>query len=101
MALQPQDIKGEIVLTVKFTAKPEHAERVAQLLRNLKAYADEKEPGCLDYQLVRHENVFALFERYKDLEAFGQHSKLPDLNELLTSGYAEDLQGVYYPGDKV
>lgn len=50
---------------MKITAKPEYAERVAELLRGLKARADsDVEPGTLDYQVVRYNNVFALFERY-------------------------------------
>ncbi|OCB89534.1 hypothetical protein A7U60_g3329 [Sanghuangporus baumii] len=90
MASNPQDIKGPLVIAgrvgcdtlllimprtdifnfVKFEAQPGKADELAQWLANLKARADsDKEPGTVQYNIVRFGESFAIFEEYTGLEA--------------------------------
>ncbi|KAL5495918.1 hypothetical protein ACEPAI_1382 [Sanghuangporus weigelae] len=91
MASNPQDIKGPIVVTarvgsdtlllfmpradnfnfVKAEAQPGKADELAQWLANLKARADsDQEPGTVQYNMVRFDESFAVFEEYTGLDAF-------------------------------
>ncbi|KAL5495917.1 hypothetical protein ACEPAI_1381 [Sanghuangporus weigelae] len=71
MASSADEIKGAFVVTARVEAHPGKADELAQWFANIKARADSsEEPGCLQYNIVRFGDSFAVYEEYTAFEAF-------------------------------
>lgn len=66
-----------VVLIVKWVAKPETQEEIADILKTMKGLVRE-EPGCLSYEVFRSSEdpqEFMLVEVYKNEDAVADHAK--------------------------
>lgn len=72
-----------IVLAVSWTAKPGREEEAAALFRTLTELS-RREPGCLMYQVHRHQRDrahFFIYEQYRDEAALDLHRNSPHFLE--------------------
>ncbi|MCR8669604.1 putative quinol monooxygenase [Agrococcus sp. HG114] len=87
-----------------YTAKPEAADQVAELLPQLAA-ASRQEPGNLSYSVARdleHANVFTIVESYDDADAFAAHREsahFASIGKMQIIPLLESRDVVGYEGD--
>lgn len=75
-----------VVVVAKIKAKPEHAEEVAGLFREMVAWVSANEAGTVTYSCNRSKvdpAEFLFFERYGDEASFQAHSRTPRFGELV------------------
>ncbi len=73
------------VVVARFTAFPDKADEVANLLAEMAPYAHE-EPGCHSYIVNRSVDdpaVFLLYEQYTDEEAFAAHGQTEAFKRII------------------
>ena len=90
-----------IVLAVIWTAKPGHEADAEIILRNL-TEASRKEPGCLMFQVHRHQSEagrFFIYEQYRDEAALEAHRKTEHFLQLARTDLpkvADRIEGNLY-----
>lgn len=57
---------NKVVQVAILRAKPAQGDRLAHLLSSIRDHAVDKEPGTLEYRLVRNQDEFVCFEVYAD-----------------------------------
>ncbi|MDQ0218099.1 antibiotic biosynthesis monooxygenase [Peribacillus cavernae] len=80
-----------IVAQTVFIAKQDHESSVSSIIQEL-ITETAKEEGCLQYegfQERRNPATFVVLEKWRDKEAFSQHSKQPHLADSINK--MEDL----------
>ncbi|CAK5270390.1 unnamed protein product [Mycena citricolor] len=98
MASSPAELKGEIVLTASFTAKPGSGDELEALVGKLLTHAKKNEPGTLEYGIARNGKTesFVTWERFKDMDALKAHSENPLFAELKSSTLVEKAPEVLF-----
>ncbi len=92
------------IVVATYTAKPEAADQVAELLPQLAA-ASRQEPGNISYSIARdleRPDVFTIVEVYDDGDAFTAHRESPhfsSIGKMQIIPLLEDRQVVGYAGD--
>ena len=94
------------MVVATYTAKPDTAEQVAQLLPKL-AEASRTEPGNISYTVARgleHPHVFTIVEVYDDADAFTAHREsahFASIGKMQIIPLLESRVVVGYEGDGV
>lgn len=86
---------AEITLIATINALPAHTEAVAAGLQEL-VTASRAEPGCLQYDLHRHQTraeQFVMIERWRDAEALDKHRATRHFQHF-THTFGERLVGI-------
>ncbi|MBO1769306.1 putative quinol monooxygenase [Agrococcus sp. TF02-05] len=92
------------VAIATYTAKPDAADRVAQLLPTLAAES-RQEPGNISYSIARdleRPNVFTIVEVYDDADAFAAHREsahFASIGRMQIIPMLESREVVGYSGD--
>lgn len=92
------------VAIATYTAKPDAADRVAQLLPTLAAES-RQEPGNISYSIARdleRPNVFTIVEVYGDADAFTAHREsahFASIGRMQIIPMLESREVVGYSGD--
>ena len=92
------------IVIATYTAKPEAADRVAQLLPTLAAES-RQEPGNISYSIARdleRPNVFTIVEVYEDADAFTAHRQsahFASIGKMQIIPMLESREVVGYSGD--
>ena len=92
------------VAIATYTAKPDAADRVAQLLPTLAAES-RQEPGNISYSIARdleRPNVFTIVEVYDDADAFTAHREsahFASIGRMQIIPMLESREVVGYSGD--
>lgn len=77
-----------VIASIHFTFDSKDADRVESILRELRD-ASVKEPGVIEYEVGRSQerpNVFALWEVYRDKDAFEAHRATEHFQRLVVNG---------------
>lgn len=92
-----------VALIVKWIAKPETQEEIADILKTMKELVRD-EPGCLSYEVYRSSEdprEFTLVEVYKDDAAVADHGKTAYFKSYVLDRAIPALQtrhrGLYRP----
>ncbi|WP_347754783.1 putative quinol monooxygenase [Agrococcus sp. ProA11] len=94
------------LVVATYTAKPETADQVAELLPTLAA-ASRQEPGNISYSVARdleHPQVFTIVEVYEDADAFTAHREsahFASIGKMQIIPLLESRAVVGYEGDGV
>ncbi|EMD35760.1 hypothetical protein CERSUDRAFT_115712 [Gelatoporia subvermispora B] len=93
-------ITGEIVATGQVQAKPGMGDELANWIEKLKAYANENEPGTLEYSFARDGDTFVTWERFADLAALKLHVASQVMADLKAANvFAKPPAPLFYSGD--
>jgi quinol monooxygenase YgiN len=77
-----------IITSIQFTFSPQDTEKAKTLLREIRD-ASVKEPGVILFEVGQSSeepNVFALWEVYRDKDAFEAHRKTEHFERLVLNG---------------
>ena len=77
-----------VVVVAKIKAKPEYADEVAEMFRDMVAWVADNEDDTTTYSCNRSRkdpSEFLFFERYPDQAALQAHSASPRFGELVGS----------------
>ncbi len=77
-----------VIQSIHFTFAPEHADSAEAMLRELREIS-RKEEGVIAFDVGRSRdkpNVFALWEQYRDRDAFDAHVATDHYKRLVLSG---------------
>ncbi|PAM94776.1 antibiotic biosynthesis monooxygenase [Flavobacterium sp. IR1] len=73
-----------ISITALFKSKPEHKEKVQEMLNHL-VTETRKETACARYDLHATEDIFILWEEWKDQPGLDIHNNQPYLVDFITT----------------
>ncbi|CAD0005508.1 putative quinol monooxygenase [Flavobacterium salmonis] len=72
-----------ISITAIFKGKPEHNEQIQKMLHHL-VTETRKEEACVRYDLHKTENVFIIWEEWKDQPGLDIHNSQPYLADFIS-----------------
>ncbi|KAL3421019.1 hypothetical protein PVAG01_07464 [Phlyctema vagabunda] len=90
----------EVDIIATLTPRPGKIDRVAELLTNLTAVVQKKEPGVFSFHLYRDfdqekgKEQLVLVEKYADKAAYDFHSDVPEFQAMHATFKLEDLMEV-------
>jgi (4S)-4-hydroxy-5-phosphonooxypentane-2,3-dione isomerase len=75
-----------VILVARFETKPGFGPKVRKALLRMVDEVKKKEPGCLSYIVhnsLEHDDVFLLYETYKNKDALAAHRETPFFKDLI------------------
>lgn len=75
-----------VILVARFETKPGFGPQVRKALLRMVDEVKKNEPGCLSYIVhnsLEHDDVFLLYEIYKNKDALAAHRETPFFKDLI------------------